>query len=546
MKKLLLLLFVTFLSNSIFCQIEWVSDDYDSEYPGNLFKTMTDQFILLHGEYEGYSDKMSVFDSNGNIVYNLDADETSNTFKISGYKHIMHLPDSSVAIIIDNWYLDTASGWGGFYTSILKFDKQWNPSQVNGMAFSTEDVGGVASDGSFIVLTTGGAGVARIEPDGGWTWAEWLGTPCYDMIITQGDTIIIATEEGLLLMDINGNFIGENPSYIFKKMKIKENGDIVGINGETISIISPEYELLFDTTISLGHIEDFHLEGDTLVALTDSNHVYLLNDSLYFLHSFDLFNHGQFDFISLNNDNVILTGMERYGGEQAYHQTRSTFLKEYSLNGDDYGLSNDIGLVEVGQASSIHVSQLSPDTYRIYFKDIPLKIKNFGDKPVNNIVLRAYINSPRIITDFSIQPGEEKEFIWDEVIYPAFLENPAGDTYGLCFWTTRPDNLMDLNADNDYLCSEFLVNDEEVLFKEDVYIFPNPVNGNYIFVEADGNQLGASIMSFSLFDSIGKQIMEGPFSNTINISKFESGFYFLFFFNKSNEIVHSEKLIIQK
>jgi hypothetical protein len=544
MKKLFLFLFILPFSISAFCQIEWVSDN--SEYAGKLFKTLTDQFILLHGEYEDYPDKLTVFDSSGNVVYNLDANETNNTFQISGFKDIVNMPDASVAMIVENWYFDTLSMWGGFYTSILKFDNQWNPSQINGMAFSSEDVIGVASDGSFILLTTNSSGVARVEPNGGWTWAEWLSVPCHDMIVTQGDTIIIATEEGLLLMDTDGNFIGENPNYAFKKMRAKENGNIVGINGEKISIISPEYELLFDTTISLGAIEDFHLEGDKLVALTDSNHVYLLTDSLQILHSFELFNHGQFDYISLNNEKVILAGMERYGGKQAYHQTRATFLKEYSFDGYDYNLSNDIGLVEVGQAGSIHVSQLSPDTYRIYFNDIPLTIKNFGDKPVNSIVLRAYINSPKYITNFSLQPGEEKVFIWDEVIRPAFLENPAGNTYDLCFWTSRPDNLMDLDADNDYLCSEFLVNDDEVLLNEVISIFPNPVEGNFIFVETDENQFEASAKSIILFDSTGRKIMDEAFSNMIDLSQINSGLYFLVFINKNNETVHSEKIVVQR
>jgi hypothetical protein len=544
MKKLFLFLFTLSFSISAFCQIEWVSDN--SEYAGKLFKTLTDQFILLHGAYDGYPDILTVFDSTGNVVYNLDANATSNTFQISGFKDIVHMPDSSVAMIVENWYLDTLSGWGGFYTSVLKFDKQWNPSQVKGMAFSTENVIGVASDGAFILLTTHSSGVARVEPSGGWTWAEWLSIPCYDMIVTQSDTIIIATEEGLLLMDTDGNFIGENPNYVFKKMKAQENGNIVGINGETISIISPEYELLFDTTISLGGIEDFHLEGDVLVALTDSNHVYLLNDSLHILHNFELFNHGQFDYVSLNNGKVMLAGMERYGGEQAYHQTRATFLKEYSLGGYDYNLSNDIGLVEIGQAASIHVSQLSPDTYRIYFNDIPLTIKNFGDKPVNSIVLWAYINSPKYITNFSLQPGEEKVFIWDEVRRPAFLEDPAGNTYDLCFWTSRPDNLMDLDADNDHLCSEFLVNDDEVLLNEEITISPNPVDGDFIFVEAEGNQFEASAKSILLFDSTGKKILEKAFSNTIDLSQINSGLYFLVFINKNNDTVHSQKVVVQR
>lgn len=544
MKKLFFFLFILFFPISAFCQIEWVSDN--SEYAGKLFKTLTGQFILLHGEYENYPNKLTVFDSSGNVVYNLDAYETNNTFQVSGFKDIVNMPDASVAMILENWYFDTLSMWGGTYTSILKFDNQWNPLQINGMAFSTEDIIRVASDGSFILLTTNSSGVARVEPNGGWTWAEWLNVPSYDMIVTQGDTIIIATEEGLLLMDTDGNFIGENPNYVFKKMSAKENGNIIGINGEEISIISSEYELLFDTTISLGAIEDFHLEGDMLVALTDSNYVYLLNDSLHILHSFELFNHGQLDYISLNNEKVILAGMERYGGEQAYHQTRATFLKEYSFDGFDYNLSNDIGLVEVGQASSIHVAQLSPDTYRIYFNDIPLIIKNFGDKPVNSIVLRAYINSPKYLTNFSLQPGEEKEFIWDEIRFPAYLEDPAGKIYDLCFWTSHPENLMDTNADNDYLCSEFLVNDGEVLLNEKISIFPNPVDGDFISVETDGNQFETSAKSIILFDSTGRKILEEAFSNTIDLSQINSGLYFLVLLDKNYETMYSEKIVVQR
>jgi hypothetical protein len=329
-------------------------------------------------------------------------------------------------------------------------------------------------------------------------------------------------------------------------MRIADNGNIVGVNENSLSIISPQYELLFDTTLSTNDIKDFHLEGDTILVLADSGHVFLLNDSLHLLNSFQLFDDGQFDFISINSDKVILAGTERYGGEEEYYQTRSTFLKEYSFTGNDYNLSNDIGVVEVGNANETIVTQTSPDSYRILFREIPLLIKNFGDKSVDNLILRTYTNAPKIVTDFSLQPGEIKEFVWDEVKRSAFIDHPSGNIYDLCFWTSHPDSLMDLDADNDLLCSGFLVNNNEIFFDENITIFPNPLKGDFLDIKVNDNHIKASLRKILLFDAMGRKILEEPFSNSIDLSRVRDGFYFVKLINKNKEVIHLEKIVIQE
>lgn len=544
MKEIVLFFLIITSSPPIFGQIEWVSEGPSSNFSKNLFKTKTNQFVLFHGNQTGAATEMSVFDELGNLVYYLERDGYFGEYQIHSFRNIMHMPDSSVAVLLENVYLDTISGWVDFYSTVLKFDKQWNPYQIYGTAFSGEDVGGSVSDGSFILMTKQGSGVSRVAPDGGWIWAEWLDYACNDLVVTENDTIVIATDEGLILMNLDGDIITAYPDYIFKRVKVSEQGKIVGVSNDQIFILSPEYSLLFNDSLSVGTVEDFYLEGDTVVVLTDSNYVYFFNDALDLLNSFQLFDDGQFDFISINSDNVIISGTELYGGQNENEQTHASFLKEYSFIGDDYNLSNDLSIAEVGQVGEMVVINQGASVYKVLLKEVPVLIENSGNKPVNNFHLRTKYNSAKTITDFSIQPNESKAFVWDEVVLN-FYHDPAGEMFNLCFWTSHPDDLMDINVENDFNCTEIIVNDSESFYNENISIYPNPITTGQLNIEVSGHAAQNTFYGLSLFDLIGREIMVFPFSNLIDLSQFGSGFFILNFVSKSGEVLHSEKLLLQ-
>lgn len=543
MKNAFVFLFLLFFSREAICQIEWVSSDSKSQYAGRLFKTDLNQFVLLHSEIEGDGGHLlTVFDANGNIVFHLDGLDVNNEYTIVDFKDLINMPDSSVTLLAEVLYFDPNSGTGTSARLIFSFDRQWNPIQPQaGTPFLTTDKMDMASDGSFIFMTTTAAGVSRALQDET-IWSKWLGVPCLDLNVTEGDTIVIATQSGVLLFDIDGNDIGQLPDLVYSEMIEKQDGGWIGVNGGELAVLSSDFQLLSSIDVPNGIVEDVHLDGDIIAVLTDSDFVFILNDSLSVLSSFELVNQGQFDCISINGDNVMLAGTERYGSDQPAHHTLATFVKEYSFNGFGFDLSNDIGIVNIGQPSSIEVEQGSGDYYNVYFRNIPVTIGNFGDKQVDSLVLRVYASPPAFISDWSLQPGGEKVFIYDEIKRIDYTGDPAGNIYSLCFWTSHPDNLMDLDADNDYLCSGFLVNSVDKWPVGSIKVFPNPTDG-VVHIEVKDNRLLNQARNISIFDSMGRKVLERPFSNVIGFDSLTTGVYTLVVEDRFKNVVYRKKLL---
>ena len=91
-----------------------------------------------------------------------------------------------------------------------------------------------------------------------------------------------------------------------------------------------------------------------------------------------------------------------------------------------------------------------------------------------------------------------------------------------------------------------LVDDDEVAFQGGVFVFPNPVKDGAINIATGDPQFGASVKSISLFDSLGRKILEEGFSPTIDLSQVVPGLYFMVFLNNNNETVHAEKIAVQR
>ncbi|MAT55119.1 MAG: hypothetical protein CMN32_11610 [Saprospirales bacterium] len=543
MKNAYVLLFLLFFSSEAISQVEWVSSDSKSQYAGRLFKTYLNQFVLIHSEFEGDGGHLlTVFDANGNIVFHLNGLDVDNEYTIVDFKDLINMPDSSVTLLAEALFFDPNSGTGTSARLIFSFDKEWNPiQQQTGSTFWTTDKLDIASDGSFIFMTTTSAGVSRVLQDET-IWTKWLGVPCFDLNVTEGDTIVIATQNGVLLFDIDGNEIGQLPDLVYSEMIEKQDGGWIGVNGGALAVLSSDFHLLSGIDVPNGFVEDVHCDGDIIAVLTDSDFVFILNDSLSVLSSFELVNQGQFDCISINGDNVMLAGTERYGSDQPAHHTLATFVKEYSFDGFGFDLSNDIGIVNIGQPSSIEIEQGNGNYYVVFFRNIPVTIRNFGNKQVDSLVLRVYASPPAFIGDWSLQPGEEKIFVYDEVKRTVFSGNPSGNIYSLCFWTSHPDNLMDLDADNDYLCSDVLVNDYYKRFEDDIRVYPNPTTG-LIHIECENGFLVQQIKSVSIFDSMGRMILERPFAYFFNFDFLKSGVYTLVFENELNNVVYRKRFL---
>jgi hypothetical protein len=307
------------------------------------------------------------------------------------------------------------------------------------------------------------------------------------------------------LFDEDGTTLAEFPDYIFTGIKASENGGIVGINGDSIFLLSPNFTLEASDGFPGDMIEDFAVGHGKIAALTASNQVYQFDAGLSSLNNFLLTGDEQFKFITIGQQRLVLGGGERYSYGNMYYDTlHSSFIKEFSFEGDDYGLSNDIGTIAFQVGEEAEVVPYSSGFY-VKLKDAKATVKNFGNNVVDSFYLHCRGNEAKY-HNLALQPGEEVELEWEgelDVYSPTF---PSGQTLNLCAWTSHPDRRLDTDAFNDKACVDFLVSSGEAAQPGGGFsIFPNPSSSQstlqyWLPSAAQGEA--------RIFDSLGRQVAE--------------------------------------
>ncbi len=556
MKKLLtfIIAFISALQAS--GQIEWVYEPpFYSDYAHTLIYTKAGNYVLLHGfDDTCCPSRLTNLDSNGSIIYDLDNEDipmvpVGNIISnVQTFKDVFEMPDSSIALSAVIRSLDTSSGEGHEYDAVLKLNQAGELTQIIKVFSQNIDIGLSLSDGSYIILDLSSSRISRIAGDGINLWQKNLvGYDCLSMLVTNTDSIIIATAQGLIVLDGNGNITSELGVFVFEKIKTYGQGGIVGVKEDSIYLLSPEHALLAKTGFSGDNIKDFAAKDSAIVVLTNANFVYLSNASLSFVDNFQLMDDMQFKFIAIGGENLILSGNETYGDTAAGLITVSSFIKEYSSEGSDYDLSNDVGVVEIEQGTAADVAQNSSSSYTVFFKNVKVVVHNFGNKPVNTLYLRAKNFRSKKINNLSLLPGEDIELTW-ESLESYFSFDPAGQLFNLCIWTSHPDFRLDFDSSNDTYCMDFLVNSGEVLTQNNIIIYPNPAS-DIINIQLEVQQPVGNF-ALRILDVNGKVVKESlaaqmkP-SYSIPVSDWATGIYFLQVLG-NGAVVDAKKFVILK
>ncbi|MCD6067885.1 MAG: hypothetical protein K0S33_2711 [Bacteroidetes bacterium] len=207
----------------------------------------------------------------------------------------------------------------------------------------------------------------------------------------------------------------------------------------------------------------------------------------------------------------------------------------------NYDFTADIGVSNVTMDSAYaNTGYLSAaNGYVLYSKSYRLKIivTNFGSTTINNFQLNHYVDTwicgkvfyTKYIGGANLAPGASMNILTDWITngYQYFLgaTMPAQISFGpICFNTSIPNYLNDVNIDNDGACASFTIstvgmegNRNDLLLN----LFPNPTDG-LLGIKTDARVLSAFVTDLS-----GRTILISGSAESIDLRAFEAGIYFV-------------------
>jgi hypothetical protein len=517
MKKMAALLVFLFVSTASFGQIEWVLDNYiGHEYVHKFLKTKDNRYAILHSNNEYCcTGKIIILDSTGHILFNYTADHSSNGNGISLFNDIIEMLDNSLSFtaVYDP---DPMFPHG----AILNVGTNWGLTLMEGELNQQYDIGATISGFNYILVDQNHFSISMNNYLLEEIWKKWLtGYIIFDMTVKTTDTILVATKKGLLVMDANGNITAEHPSLVFDQIKTNSQDGIIGSKDDSVFLLSPAYVMLNKAGYQGDKVKDFAVEDAMIAVLTASGHVYRYDSLLTPLNDFQLFNEGEFKYITIKPERLVLAGLEQYGAAGANEGTKTIFVKEYSFEGEDFDLSKDIGIVSVGPPQKTQVINFGT-YFKVIFENIKVKVKNFGDNPVESLYLRSYVFKSNQYDNLGLGPGEEME-LTIPAIERTFPFDPAGLELDFCFWTSHPDLRMDLDAGNDSYCMDLIVANEEVRPQNSFKIYPNLTTGKAHLDAPAGSTL-------TLYDVLGRQLFYKVLNDPVlDLSGLATGVYWV-------------------
>ena len=237
--------------------------------------------------------------------------------------------------------------------------------------------------------------------------------------------------------------------------------------------------------------------------------------------------------------------MERYGGLGVTEGTRTVFVKEYSLEGNDFNLSKAVGVIGVEPPQETQVIN-SGSYFKVIFKNIKVMVKNFGNNPVESLCLRSQLFKSNKFNNLGLASGTEVELTID-AIERTFSSDPAGLELNLCIWTSHPDLLMDLDSGNDSYCADFLVNNEDVLTQNSFKLYPNPAH-EMLNMQWSG-QTAPEDATCRILNGEGKVIKQMEIEHqqgfvSISVEGWQPGVYFIQIL--TDESYYSERFVVIK
>ena len=455
---------------------------------------------------------------------------------------VLELPDTSYVYI----YRQDADVFYNYFWE--RYNSNWESpyldiSAVPFSIFRSENVAGIALDSvSFLIYQKGidplscPGRIHKASGSGssGTTWMkQYEGYLFKDATVLNGQ-IIFCTNQGLLLLNNEGDIVSQYDSFNFDRIKNFDDSSLLVQKADTIVRLSPNFEPIDTLILTNGHIQDFDGRSGH-IGLLVSNQQYIIYDGQFNeIDNFFPANPGlQYTFTQLGDTSVFLAGNTILG--QAPYLTDAVFIKEYGLNGAEAAPEKDIGVVNVS-FGQVTVNHNPPGYYQVIFHSVRVIVKNFGNVPVKGFFISSGYKYPSTTADFiSYQSRQYYHSIWPDATMEIILENlylrfneyPPG-LFNLCLWSSLPGNGFDVNTINDAGCVDFLVNTIDIASVMNISVYPNPAH-DYLQVELPAP---FSIpATWSLYTATGQQVLQhklpaGQVGYTLSLAGVPPGLYF--------------------
>lgn len=238
-----------------------------------------------------------------------------------------------------------------------------------------------------------------------------------------------------------------------------------------------------------------------------------------------------------------------YGDVPSNQYSTTSFIKEYSIEGASTTYTEDIGITGIDLGSSVVIEPTGsfPGHYWVYFPDAEITVHNYGPSPVDRFYLRNIPTGPAL-NELTILPGEEVAVPWPGLRKLETGGYPSGTTVEVCAWTSQPNLTFDADASNDLFCTDFLVNNEDVLEQYDFRLFPNPAHKMLNLQWEGQNTLNdATCIIINAEGKMMKQmrvdLQQGMVS--IPVENWPSGVYFVHMFDGGGLLRYERFLVIK-
>jgi len=530
----------TFICLLISCCIAWsvfAQSDIETTMRYGFFTSSREILPMDNGEVIIVGDKYESGGWGNNTLRLEKLDASGNTIWMKLYpEHVYFYGLYGAAIGTDNSIYISLENGGcdyGAWQMIMKFDSEGNylwSIDVEGFYLS----GGIKTteDGGFWTLTS--LGLYKYDSDGNHTQTIYLiSARNFDYNESTNEFIVAFRDnqevEKLRRINADGSIQEVELPDPIQLPQVYFWGDYILAKYFSKDILKYDQQLNLINEIELPRV--YH------VFEFDAENIYLSNKYIYF-QPFDILKLNQnleiidsigWEYGSVRDIATIDDELYVLGGE--YHHT---YLKSISNDFTYNDTNTDIGVVEILEATAdtTHYYCGSNSAYTYDVTGIKAVVQNFGTETIDYFELNAlyenecgaicldYQPNIMIYENVNIAPGEVDTVDFSDIyIWYQYVNTQ------MCLYTTRPNQLLDKNHDNDEICRDFIYDGitaiQSVEEGLEFSISPNPATD---IINLQNTQIDWQKTTINIINIEGKQIAVQP-SPQINISRLPMGIY---------------------
>ena len=337
----------------------------------------------------------------------------------------------------------------------------------------------------------------------------------YWMAFASDSTLIVNTDEAILLVDLAWNTIREVPipeTKFYPTIHDRQWQD------PYVIIDMPYYGL--DSIVVLNSELDFEL---TIRGPLESS----MDEMIYY------------------GDSLLLVTGEAYGFLNSH-----SFIKAFDFSEEYDNSITDVGIVDVTHDYAVMLDTIpcaDTELQRNQWINMQVEIINTGNTVIDSVVISSAFSScpvgcgiekfyRRTFHQLNLEPGQTQILSLGDVEIMNLNLSPDIEA---CMMVLLPDNRTDIISTNNITCVYRTVSATEVAENE-IDLYPNPVHDQF-FIKGDG------MYSISIFDMQGRICFQQEHTisdQAINVKDLQSGMYILHIADEKGN-VHAEKVIIE-